>query len=195
MAAFAGWSDYSLCDTEWSGRAGGSGNLNFVLPTEGWSHVRRVAGTLKIIVILRDPSERPWSHVRFHAIFTGDLARIPEMDADAFETFITTHDLHKHGSYAEVVARLQQEFKENEVGVFFEDMIQDPLAFPRSVEVFLEIEPATIPEVMVFPRVNAGPIVERPASFMRAAKEIIGLETFKIRDPGLEPPASWDTMF
>jgi len=85
------------------------------LPEEGIRHVLRLSPQVKIILSLRDPIERSWSHIRMLA-----KARNSE-DVETFERFAQHADILKRADYPSIIANWRKHVPEERFHVLMMD--------------------------------------------------------------------------
>lgn len=170
-------------------------NLTALLDDAGWEHVRRVAGEVKVLYIMRDPLQRLWSHVKFHAQYTGradDLLNFSPVD---FEAAARAPHIWRNSEYGQIVARLKRHFKEDELMLgFFEDIHSDPLRWLRDLESFLDIRPGIYEEERLTKRINTSMDVAMPSFFPGLFARDFRRIGQELLDQGLRPPSAWGVM-
>lgn len=127
------------------------------------SAMDRIAATLpeaRLIVSLRNPSERAWSHYwllrsrgresrSFEAVFEQEAAALSAGSPPAGVIYLP------HSRYDEHLERLFRLFAPSQVHIsIFERMVAEPEPFYRSVTRFLHVDPSFVPENLGDP-VNA----------------------------------------
>lgn len=167
-------------------------NLNALLDDEGWAHVRSVAGEVKILYILRDPLQRLWSHVKFHAQFTGKADALANFSPAEFEAAARAPYMWRNSEYGQVVSRLKRHFKEDELKLaFFEDIHADPIKWLRDLETFLDVRPGTYDAAKLGKRINTSMEIDMPEFFPQLFAEDFRRIHRELQSQGLEPPSNW----
>lgn len=94
---------------------------------------------VKLLVCLRNPIDRAWSHFQYGTRMNGRLSVY-----DSFsEAFRTDRSLADNGRYGEQLERYLQYFSSDQIHVlFYEDVQSDPIDTIQSVYRFLELEQA-----------------------------------------------------
>ncbi|MBV9991208.1 MAG: sulfotransferase [Alphaproteobacteria bacterium] len=137
-----------------------------LLPEAGIEHVLRLSPDVRIILSLRDPIERSWSHIRM-------LARQRGIEAAAeLVPFAHVEDHLERADYAAIVARWRRFIPEDRFHVvFMDDVAERPYEVLEKLCGFLGVsyEPG------VFKRaeesVHAGEAQEMPPAVLAALKE------------------------
>ena len=102
-----------------------------LLPRAGIAHVRRLCPRARIILLLRDPIERTWSHLRMLA--KGN----PQID---FRQAAANEDVRQRANYPRMIRDWGRAFGEDALFVAFaEEIAADPHAVLRRVCGFLGI--------------------------------------------------------
>lgn len=96
----------------------------------------------KIVILLRDPVERAWSHAR-HTISRGaqkDLEGAGRLAA--MERFATSRRCYNNGDYARILHDWRSAFGADKVHVaYYDDLQAHPAAFLNGILAFLEADP------------------------------------------------------
>ena len=130
-----------------------------ILSLEDVRHIREMFPELKIILILRNPIERAWSHIRF------DWKRL-KLDGphhlDKIKRFIDSPDQALRGDYLRTLDIWTSCFPKEQLFIaFYDDVIQDPRGVMLNVFKFLDVSPFTHPETLNN-RVNVSPVLQTP---------------------------------
>jgi hypothetical protein len=106
-----------------------------LLPAEGIRHILRLAPAVKVLLSLRDPIDRNWSHIRMLARSqpegaTIDLRRIAEFA-----------DIRNRADYPAIIARWTAELPKDQLLItFLDDIVINPRAVMKDVCNYLEID-------------------------------------------------------
>jgi hypothetical protein len=112
------------------------------IPLEGINAVRESHENVKIIYVMRNPLERLWSHLKFHAMWMGKYDEVMKYSASEKVGFVRRFDLLSDGLYGGHLERFLQLFDESDVLLLnFEDITNDPEAVLRQVGTFLDVPP------------------------------------------------------
>lgn len=116
---------------------------------EGIRELRRLSEDVKLIYIMRDPVERLWSHLKFHAQFTGEFDSLAGYNLTEMEKFIRRYGLEEDGQYGAVLTRFLKYFDKSEILVLdFDEIKGAPEGVLRKVSEFLGISPVQVtPEI------------------------------------------------
>ena len=102
------------------------------LPREGIEHVLRLMPKVKIILSLRDPIERNWSHIRMHAKKSGgnDLSKL--------EQLACTPGIMRRADYSVIIANWRALVSDDRLLItFMDDIITEPMQVLEKVCAFL----------------------------------------------------------
>jgi hypothetical protein len=167
-------------------------NLTALLDDPGWEHVRRVAGEVKVLYIMRDPLHRLWSHVKFHAQYTGKAEQLANYTPAEFEAAARAPYMWRNSEYGHIVARLKRHFNEDELKlVFFEDIHADPQKWLRDLESFLGVRPGSYDEEKLKMRINTSMDITMPEFFLKLFAKDFGRIRQEPQNQGLQPPSNW----
>jgi Sulfotransferase family len=167
-------------------------NLTALLGDEGWQHVHRVAGEVRVLYIMRKPLDRLWSHVRFHAQFVGKASELPNWGVAEYEDFARKKHIWQNAEYGHIVATLKRNFNDEELMIaFFEDIHADPAAFLRNLEKFLGVPPSIYPELRLTEKINRSPEVEMPEIFPQIFTGDFDRICEELVDIGVVVPDTW----
>jgi len=106
----------------------------YILPDEGIAHVVKLSPAVRIVLSVRDPIERSWSHLRM-------LARNRGLNADRDLTeFATRADQLVRADYPAVIRRWQAHVpKDRFLVVFMDELVASPNAVIEKVCAFLGV--------------------------------------------------------
>jgi hypothetical protein len=147
---------------------------------------------VKVIYIMRDPLQRLWSHVKFHAEFTGQAEMLRRMNPEELMASARVPHLWENSEYGKVVARLKRNTRDGELMLtFFEEIHSDPLGWLRRLESFLEIGPGSYDETLLSRRVNTSMEVDMPDFFPKIFAEDSKRIRHELHQLDVHPPSSW----
>jgi hypothetical protein len=156
------------------------------LPDEGIEHVLRLSPDVRIILSLRDPIERSWSHIRMTAKARG-LA-----DAQDFERFARQADQLQRGNYPAIIARWRKFIPEDRFLVLFmDDIVRDPIAVLTRVCAFLGVAYRDKPFAKAANPVHVGEAQEIPPAVLATLKEGLQPVYDAMAELYPEPAAAW----
>jgi hypothetical protein len=159
---------------------------------EAWEHIRKIAGTLRILYTIRNPAERMWSHARFQAQIVGCFDNFSAWSTHEVVTFLEQHGIVAHGGYSRVIARLQQYFDPSEFMVCtFDDVRASPTSALRHIERFLGISQHDYAGTDLSLIHNPSRKMDMPPAFERAMRPYIDAEVAALIDRGISLPAAW----
>ena len=92
----------------------------------------------KIVILLRDPVERAWSHAR-HTVTRGPKNDLPEPERiEAMVKFATSERCLANGDYVTIIRNWQAAFGEDQVHVgFYDDLVNKPAEMMNGILDFL----------------------------------------------------------
>ena len=124
--------------------------------------IKKMIPDAKMIVILRDPIERAYSHYLMRRRQGKELR-------ETFEECLAVDDLDpmrsykSRGFYGEQLERYRKEFPADRLKIFlYEDFVGDPLRVVREICTFLEVNAAFTPDMKE--KYNVNPPAEKPMS-------------------------------
>ena len=105
------------------------------LPDEGICHILRLSPEVKIILSLRDPIERSWSHIRMLAKRRKAVG-LPQM-----EQFARHVDIFRRADYPAIIEKWREHVaRENLLIISMDDIVAKPLIVLAGICKFLNIE-------------------------------------------------------
>jgi hypothetical protein len=105
------------------------------LPDEGIRHVLKLSPDVRIILSLRDPIERSWSHIRMIAEARGVT------DTSEMETMAANIDQYRRADYPAMIANWRRFVPEDRFHVIFmDDIASDPKRVIEQVCAFLGVK-------------------------------------------------------
>jgi hypothetical protein len=132
------------------------------------SHMRSLMPDVKLILLLRDPIDRAWSHARMDlAYFSGK--RVDAIDQPRFADHFLSFASRRRGSYPEMLDRWLSHFPKEQLFVgFYDEIEQCPDELLARILHFLGVRatPESIP-ASVRDRVNAGEAARIPRALER----------------------------
>jgi Sulfotransferase family len=134
------------------------------LPDEGIRHVLRLSPQLRVILSLRDPIERAWSHIRITVADGTDLA--------ALKRAALNTDVFARSDYPAIVARWRGFIPEDRFRVIFmDDIVAKPASVLEEVCGFLGVTPNERLSRRAAEIVHAGRGQEMPPSVLERLKQ------------------------
>ncbi|MCC5808686.1 MAG: sulfotransferase domain-containing protein [Opitutales bacterium] len=112
-----------------------------ILPRSEILKIHSMNSDLKIILVLRDPVKRAWSHAM------KDICRAynrnpEEVDEKTFLDFFHSDECVSRSDYVSCLERWESVFPKNQIHIVsFDGLAADPEAFLEDVFVFLEVDP------------------------------------------------------
>jgi hypothetical protein len=157
---------YQLKDNQY---AADFSNLTSLIPSQGWPHVRALAEDIKVIYVVRDPMDRLWSHVKFHAQFVGELEQFLESSPQQVIEMARTSHIWINGEYGQTIETLAHSLTPEQLLLIDFNHIQtSPLELLRRVEAFLAIQRHDYDPALVGNPVNSSHPLRIPSYFKDA---------------------------
>lgn len=136
------------------------------LPEEGIRHVLRLAPDVKIILSLRDPIERSWSHIRMTARAQGVSEKI-----DKLEQFARNVDQLQRADYPQIIANWRKFVPaERFMVIFMDDIIAEPNTVLEEVCGFLGVKYRDKPFQKAADPVHVGAKQDIPDAVLQSLK-------------------------
>ncbi len=136
------------------------------LPDGGIEHVLRLSPAVRIILSLRDPIERSWSHIRMTARSRG------VSEVEKLEQFARQADQLQRGNYPAILARWRKFVpQERLLVVFMDDIVARPNAVLEEVCGFLGVPYREKPFAKAAKPVHVGEAQAIPPSVLGVLKE------------------------
>ncbi|MBX9580398.1 MAG: sulfotransferase domain-containing protein, partial [Gemmataceae bacterium] len=182
------------------GRLAGEASPSYaLLPSDRIHLLRRLIPDLKLVVLLRDPVGRAWSHVKHTRHFReAHFADAPADGPPDWRAGLAHPWVAAAGDYPGQLRRWLAVFPRDQVYIdFYERIAADPAGLLRDVFTFLGVDPAV--DLNPFPlreRILAGPPGEPPADvrdwLRRECHPGAAATAAFLRDRlRLEPPPEW----
>lgn len=123
-----------------------------MLSVADFEQMKSLLPDIKIVLLLRDPIDRGWSHIRFDA----GSGRIHDInDWDEVKAYIDGPTLTMRGDYVSLLDRLDAVFDPSQLFIGYYDLIRsDPVSFLASFGKFLGIDPGRFPSQNVHKKVG-----------------------------------------
>ena len=122
------------------------------LSREEIGHIYSLYPKLKIILILRNPIDRAWSHLRFHIRlnkFSTDSSLEP------IKEFIDSEKQVLRGDYLSILSNWSSIFPKEQIHVcFYDDIEENPQSFLDNIFNFLEVSSLEIEKTILNTKVN-----------------------------------------
>ena len=130
-----------------------------ILTVEDVRHISEMFPELKVILILRNPIERAWSHVRFDWKRLG-LNGLGQLDR--IKNFIDTPDQALRSDYVRTLGIWTSCFPKEQIFIgFYDDVMEDPQGVMLRVLKFLDVAPLANAETLNR-KVNVSRVLEMP---------------------------------
>jgi hypothetical protein len=137
------------------------------IPEEGVYKISKNLPDLKVIILLRDPIGRVWSHTRMRIVNRYKITLEKASKEMFYESFAT--ELEACPSYVDMISRWKKHFKEKNVFVvFYDKLVESPLDHFKEICNFLEIGSHQLPDRLlntVIQKRHPGAVYELPKEF------------------------------
>jgi len=161
---------------------------------DGVHAIRALSDNVKIIYILRDPVDRLWSHIKFHAQFLGRFDEVKEYSPEQLIQFARDADLHGDGLYGTYLARFLEVFDREDVLVLdFGELKSNPLVFMERVTGFLGIDSVDLSQTATEP-VNVSAKMEMPEGLLDEFKPEMIEQIKMVEDLGCKFVSRWKSV-
>ncbi|MEM8553860.1 MAG: sulfotransferase domain-containing protein [Pseudomonadota bacterium] len=116
-------------------------NTTCLLKPRDLERAANMAATTRAIMILRNPYDRLWSHVRFNAQVRGETDLIETYGPKQLHGYVRTHGLIRHSLYHNALRRALDVFGKDRLMVInFDDIARRPVVQILAVQEFLGID-------------------------------------------------------
>ena len=153
--------------------------------------IRRFDQRIKIVYIMRDPVERLWSHLKFHAQFMKMFDTVMRYSRDETSTFIRRHQLDEDGLYGTHLQKFLSQFGRDDVLVMDFSMIgSNPEEFVATIADFLDVaRPKVLPRARQV--INASERFDLPAGLLDSFKPEMERQTGIVEGLGYAFASAW----
>jgi len=152
-----------------------------VLPEKEIRRIKELLPDVKILIILRNPVERAWSHARMHFFKNGNK-NIDEVRPEYFFHHFKSKRSIDRGSYSKIIDIWQKYYKDQLFIGFFHDIENNPKSILHDVFSFLGVNTNVEWEEFDLTRkVNAGKQLEIPEKYRDFLLNIYSDELFKLK--------------
>jgi Sulfotransferase family len=180
----------------------GEASVSYLWDTASPRAIKRASPDARILVLLRDPVDRAYSHY-WHAFKNGVETRSFQQAVEDELAGVRPPGLEPYlerSRYAEALARYLDVFGASVYVLFFEDLVRDAAGELRKVFAFLDVEPAFaqrldtgIRNAFALPRNRLAGTMLRSPRVRKAARAVVpsrsrrGLERLLL-EPAAKPP-------
>lgn len=128
----------------------------FELPETEIAKIKSILPNLKIIIGLRDPVERLWSHIKMD-LCNKKNRKLSEIDMNDIIHYINQNPQHQLFDYISVIETWKKYFGENHLLVYFyEELHTDPIKLFKKICRFLNVSDTYIKKDLVLRKINKG---------------------------------------
>lgn len=163
------------------------------LPLERIRFIRDLMPDLRILLLLRDPVERAWSHALMHLLDKVQVRSYAEVAPAEFYAHFQGEDSRGKGDYLGILENWTAVFPEKQVFIgFFEDIEKCPDALFQSVLQHLGVSTDVDPNLLPFRRVvNQGRGTPMPPEYREFLTELYASELVRLRERFGDRVAHW----
>jgi len=168
-------------------------NTYAFLDAEGWRAVRGVCESVRVLYTLRNPVERLWSHIKFHARFVGQSHNFSEWAERDFECYLEGNQhLLKPGRYASTLNVMAESLGADEYLILYlDDIEREPGRVLSDIENFLGIEHAPSEPKDLVQKVNVTEKSPIPVPLLNVVRDMISNELDALAEIGVAVPERW----
>lgn len=171
-------------------------NLTCHVEKKGWEAIKNITDNLKVILILRHPLQRLFSHLNFHLMFINKHNEISKWSKSDYINFCNKGYIWKNSVYSEVVEKLKKYLNNEQYKIYFyEEIIKDRKKFLKNIENFLEIQTINYPEHIVEKKVNVTKKTSKPQFFNDLFRKKFVADVKKLYEMGLILPKEWSDLY
>ena len=169
-----------------------------VLPESGFRHISKIADSVKVLFVMRDPVDRMLSQVRYKfneelRIYQGrESKRIDEADPNELKNICNLRGVIARSNYPETIKKLYQIFsKENLKLIFYDKLCDAPDEFISEVCEFVDIKSIDASVEKLQTGLNVGEKFNFPDVIENQVKETCKPIVKELKSMLPELPESW----
>ena len=166
-----------------------------LISPEGWRAVAGFAPEVKVIYLMREPRERLWSHIKFHASYVGKGEAFPSLSLEDIHDWIEEANLLEDGRYGtHLHGALKKLPRRDVLAVDFARISVEPDRVLREIEAFVGL-PETPADSSAGNRVNRSTRLAAPEGFADRYLDDFRAETVLLRRLGVRFAARWSGLY
>lgn len=170
-------------------------NLTCHINKTGWSRINSITDNLKVIIILRHPVHRLFSHINFHLLFINKHEKLSNWCESDYLEFGKKDFIWKNSIYADIVERLITILRGKQFRIYFyEEIIKNKNEFIESIEKFLGIKKFNYTKNILDNKVNVTKKISMPNFFYDLFIDEFINDVKNLRRLGIQPPEEWDDL-
>lgn len=170
-------------------------NLTCHIDKKGWDAIKQIARNLKVIIILRHPIKRLFSHVNFHLMFINRHDEILKWKKNDYIGFCKKEFIWKNSFYSNVIESIMKNLNESQYKIFFyEELVKDRKKFLNRLEKYLDIRIQNYADDVIKKKVNATKKTLKPPFFDDLFRTEFVEDTNKLIKMGLKVPYEWSDL-
>ena len=171
-------------------------NLTCHVNKEGWRRIKNIARNLKVILILRHPVQRLFSHVNFHMLVISKHHQLSNWSKADYLEFCKNDYIWKNSLYANIVENLITNVPKKQYCIYFyEDITKNMNKFIKNIENFLDIKKFTYPNNRINNKACITKKVPMPNFFFDLFKDEFRMDVKRLTELGIQAPEEWDDLF
>lgn len=164
-----------------------------ILPPERIRFIRRVMPKVKLILLLRDPVERAWSHALLHLLKKVAVRRYEDVPLTEFYRHLQSRKCRAKGDYLQIIANWTRYFPPEQLYLgFFDDITRRPEELFGSILDYLQVAPpadwSSYPLRQV---INRGTRTPMPPEIRAFLQELYAPDLERLRDRFGDRVAGW----
>ena len=170
-------------------------NLTCHVNKEGWRRIKNIARNLKVIIILRHPVHRLFSHVNYHVTIFHEHQKLSNWSKSEYRKFCKKPFIWRNVFYADIIKRLITTLHEKQYRIYFyEEIINNKKKFIENIEEFLGIKKFKYPKNILDNKVNVTKKVSMPNFFYDLFIDEFINDVKNLRRLGIQPPEEWEDL-
>jgi len=167
-------------------------NLTAFISPEGWQHAKTISNECKVLLTLRHPADRLWSHMRFDAQQNRNHIDFSTLKTSALKAYGTQNHIWKNSQYSKIIESCKRNLNETELKIlFFEEIHENPKKSLAEIENFLKLDAFDYPQEKIHNPVNVSKTQKRPKEFNEAFEKVIFKELEALKTLDINFPKTW----
>jgi len=171
-------------------------NLTCHVNKDGWKSIKNITRNLKVILILRHPVQRLFSHVNFHFLTIDKHNQLSNWSKSDYLDFFKNDYIRKNSLYADIVKNLIENVPKKQYRIYFyEEIIKNMKKFIENIENFLGIKNYSYPNNIINNKICATMKISMPNFFFDLFKDEFRMDVKRLNKIGIQTPEEWDDLF
>lgn len=167
-------------------------NLSMHLPEKAWPQISALCGNLRVLLTMRDPIKRLWSHTKFQLQMSGELDKLDHWKPRDYESFARQKFLWRNNEYGAALKRISSSLpRDSWMPLYYEELHADQRGTLRNIESFLGIAHHAYPDALLTKKRNVSASLPMPDFFPDFFAADVKRIKSELTEQGFPPPASW----